>query len=143
MNERRIARLQEEIKARVAEILMREIADPKLGLVTVTRVELDREFTTCKVYWSVLGDDAARTRSAATLARARSFVQREVGNGLRTRTVPRLTFVFDESIAGAIRIQNLLRELNAERPAQEGAGPDVSEDPPAGDGPPPASPDTD
>ena len=47
MNERRIKRLQEQIKVRIAEILQREVADRKIGMVTITRVELDREFTIC------------------------------------------------------------------------------------------------
>jgi len=48
MNERRIQRLQEQIKQRLAEVLQRDIADPKLGLVTIARVELDAEFTICR-----------------------------------------------------------------------------------------------
>ena len=76
MNDRRLARLQEQIKASVATIVLRDLADPKLGLVTITRVELDREFTQCKVFWSVLGDDKVRARSAAALQRARGYVQR-------------------------------------------------------------------
>lgn len=115
MNERRIARLQEQIKARIAEVLMRELADPGLGLVTITRVELDREFLNCRAYWSVLGDDKQKAKSGQTLQRARAFVQREVGSALHTRTVPHLQFVFDESIAGVIRMQQLLHELKQQR----------------------------
>ncbi|GAB4137021.1 MAG: 30S ribosome-binding factor RbfA [Planctomycetota bacterium] len=131
MNERRIARLQEQIKARIAEVLMREIADPGLGLVTVTRVELDREFLNCKAYWSVLGDGRSRARSEQVLRRATAFVQREVARVLHTRTVPKLRFVFDESIAGAIEMQQLLRNLEAERRARESrrGGPASGSDP--------------
>jgi ribosome-binding factor A len=121
MNDRRIARLQEQIKARIAEILLRELQDPKLGLVTVTRVVLDREFTQCKCYWSVIGDAQQRQRSHGALQRARGFVQREVGKDLHTRTVPRLEFVFDESIAGAIKMQTLLDSVRSEREAAERA----------------------
>ena len=86
MNERRIARLQEQIKHRLAEILQRDLADPKLGLVTITRVELDKEFTQCKAYWSVIaptGQEArARKDSQNVLQRARGFCQREMGKVL-------------------------------------------------------------
>lgn len=117
MNERRLARLQEQIKERLAELLQREIADPKLGLVTITRVELDSEFTVCKAYWSVLaptsiGEQKAKKDSEGVLQRARGLLQREVGRGLHTRTIPRLEFVHDAGIAGAIRINKLLQELN-------------------------------
>jgi ribosome-binding factor A len=137
MNERRIQRLQEQIKQRLAEVLQRDIADPKLGLVTVARVELDAEFTVCKAYWSVIatgpgGEARAKATSAEALARARGFCQREVGKSLATRTVPRLEFVFDEGIGGGIRINRLLRELQQEREQK-----DLPTDP----GKPPTSPD--
>jgi len=120
MKERRIQRLQEQIKARVAEIVMHELADPKIGLVTIARIELDKEFTVCKVFWSVLGDDKQRARTNGALQRARGFVQREVGYSLHTRTVPHLEFVFDESIAGVIRMQQVIGDLKKEREARTG-----------------------
>lgn len=136
MNERRIHRLQEQIKQRLAEVLLRDIADPKLGLVTITRVELDAEFTQCKAYWSVLaptaaGEAKAKANSAEVLARARGFCQREVGKTLNTRTVPHLVFVFDEGISGAVRMNRLLAELQAEREHKP-----VVDDPEAGKTPP-------
>ena len=120
MNERRISRLQEQIKQRLAEVLLRDIADPKLGLVTITRVELDSEFTHCKAYWSVMapGTEAevkARAQSEAVLRRARGLCQREIAKAVNTRTTPHLEFVFDESIAGAIKLNRLLSELQQER----------------------------
>jgi ribosome-binding factor A len=133
VNDRRLQRLQEQIKARIAEILLRDLQDPKLGLVTVSRVELDREFTQCTVYWSALGGDRERRRTQAALHRARSFVQRAVGETLHTRTVPRLLFEFDPSIAGAIKMQGLLGELQRERQARTGEAQ-------APEGPPPDQP---
>ena len=140
MNERRLARLAEQIKQRLAQVLQRDLADPKLGLVTISRVELDKEFTQCKAYWSVIApngkEDAARRASAEVLERATGFCQREVGAVLHTRSVPQLQFVFDEGIGGAIRMQELLKELN---PQTEQPEPEVDE-PPSDpqDGPPSA-----
>ncbi len=119
MNERRIARLQEQIKARVAQVISRDMADPRRGLITITRVKLDREMVTCKVYWSVFGDAKERARNERMLNHAARFIQHEVAGVLTTRTVPRVQFEFDESILGAIRIDNILRELREEREARE------------------------
>jgi ribosome-binding factor A len=119
MNERRLARLQQQIKHRLAELLQRELADPKLGMVTITRVELDGEFTQCLAYWSVIGDEAQRQRSAGVLARARGRCQRAMASAISTRTVPHLEFVHDAGIAEAIRINKLMAELRAEREARE------------------------
>jgi ribosome-binding factor A len=123
MNERRIARLQEQIKQRLAEILQRDLADPGLGLVTITRVELDSEFTVCKAYWSVIGPPHARRDNEAVLQRARGFCQREMAKGLHTRTVPTLEWVFDEGLAGGMRVNELMRELREEREARGPADP--------------------
>ncbi len=138
MNERRIARLQEQIKQRLAQLLQRDLADPKLGFVTISRVALDPEFTVCKAYWSVLaptsvGEDKARMQSAEVLARARGMLQREMGKGLATRTVPRLEFLFDEGIGGAVRVNRLMSELQQERESRP------SPDAPPTDAPPPSA----
>jgi ribosome-binding factor A len=140
MNERRIARLQEQIKQRLAEILQRDLADPKLGMVTITRIQLDAEFTHCKAYWSVfapssVGEARARAASEAVLDRARGFCQREVGKSLNTRTIPRLEFVFDEGIAGAIRVNQLLKDLQPNRPADPDAPAGADSDAPPSDSP--------
>lgn len=123
MNPRRIARLQEHIKHRIAEVLQRDLADPRHGLITITRVEVDKEFTTCKAWWSSLGGESDRAADARFLRRATPYIQRALGEALNTRTVPRLTFHHDESIAGAIRMQGLLAELRQER--EERRGPDA------------------
>lgn len=124
MNDRRIARLQEQIKERLAEILLRDLADPKLGMVTITRVVLDTEFTHCKAYWSVLGtagvsDDKVRKDSQGVLGRARGLCQREVGKTLHTRTIPHLEFIYDAGIAGGIQMNKLLADLAHERELRE------------------------
>jgi ribosome-binding factor A len=142
VNERRLARLQEQIKQRLAEVLQRDLADPKLGLVTITRIELDAEFTICKAFWSVLAPNPAaeakaKANSAAALSRARGFCQREIGQALDTRTVPRLEFLFDEGIGGAVRMNQLLDELKQERAAREGTPPPDASDP--GKTPPPSA----
>ena len=107
-------------------VLQRDLADPKLGLVTISRIELDKEFTQCKAYWSVIApngkEQAARRASAEVLERATGFCQREVGAILHTRSVPQLKFVFDEGVSGAVRMQELLKELNPSDDGGDGDG---------------------
>ncbi len=135
MNERRIARLQEQIKQRVAEVVAHEMADPRVGIVTITRVKLDREMATCKVFWSVIGDEKARRRNEAVLVHARRYVQHEVAEILHTRSVPQVQFLFDESIEGVQRVTGILHRLKQEREAREGeAGSEGTGDAGASDG---------
>jgi len=119
MNERRIARIEQQIKERVATLLLHEVADPRVGFVTISRVEVDKEMQRCIVYWSILGDDKARKLTDDALRNATGFLRREVAAVLHTRTVPKLEFRHDDSVTGAIEMQNLLDGLREEREARE------------------------
>ena len=131
MNERRIARIERQIKERIANVLIHEIADPRMGFVTISRVEVDKEMQKCVVYWSLLGDDTRRRLSEAALANATGFVRKEVARVLHTRTVPVLEFRFDESVAGAERMRGLLDELRLERGDPDPADPNAADPDPA------------
>nr|HMQ23391.1 30S ribosome-binding factor RbfA [Planctomycetota bacterium] len=115
-NDRRIARLESLVRERLAELLQREVKDPRLGFVTVQRVELDREITRAKVFWSVYGDENVRRTTARALASATRFLTREVAAVLTTRHAPRLEFYFDESIEGMIRLEQLFDEVRRDEP---------------------------
>ena len=65
-----------------------------------------------------VGEAKAKTQSAEVLTRARGMLQREMGKGLATRTIPRLEFVFDEGVGGAVRVNRLLADLAKDRPPQ-------------------------
>ena len=136
MNERRIARIQQQIKARIATLLQHEIADPRLGFVTVSRVEVDKEMQRCVIYWSVLGSDSSRQLTEAALNNATGYLRREVAAVLHTRSVPKLEFRHDESVVGSIEMQNLLEGLRQEREDREGpdAGDEAGDE--AGEAPP-------
>jgi len=133
MDSRRVARLNKTIQARIAAVLLRDMKDPRLGFVTITRVEVDAELTKCRVYWSSLGNANERRLNEQALRHGRKFIQHEVGEILRTRTVPTLEFIFDESIEGAIRVTEILDELARERADDGGdasseSDPDTDED---------------
>ena len=119
---RRIARLEKLIKAKIARVLLRDMRDPRLGFITISRVVLDRELFRCKVYWSIIGDEKVRRLNEMALEHGRKFIQHEVAEVLSTRRVPRLEFLFDPSIAGSIRIQGIIDELNREREERERTG---------------------
>lgn len=115
MNERRVNRLESLIKEKVATVLLRDMADPRLGIITITRVKLDREMALCKIYWSVFGGEKEQKINERTLRHAAGFVRREIAAILNTRSVPAVEFVFDESVAGSLRVEAILKQLRAER----------------------------
>ena len=113
-------RVADQIRAEVATMIARDLHDPGLGFITITRVEVSPDLQHARVYYSALGDRAARTNSGKALERASSFMRRQIGQRLRLRRSPELAFVFDESIAQQDRIEQLLQELgNAPAAATE------------------------
>lgn len=140
MNERRQRRVESLLKERIAEIVDQELSDPRLGLVTITRIKVDRDLAVCNVFWTVLGDANAREQTDEVLRRAAGFVQREVAPILRTRSMPRIKFLYDSDLEEAMRVESLMEQLRAERaeapPAVSEPESDRGEDEPtAGDTP--------
>ena len=108
----RIPKVEEAIKETVALILQRELKDPRVGLVTVTRVKATPDLQHALVFFSVLDAEQADLTQAG-LTRAAPYVRRLLGERLRLRFTPELKFHFDPSVEGGIRVQKI---LNATKP---------------------------
>jgi ribosome-binding factor A len=111
----RPARVGEEIRQEISLLLSREVQDPGLGFVTVTRVTVSPDLLLARIFYTLLGDAAARTATAKALGRATPFLRRQLGRRLRLRRVPELMFQFDESIENQARIEKILIDLAEER----------------------------
>jgi len=110
---RRPERLGEQIREEVARIIASELKDPRLGFVTVTRVELSADLRHARVLVGVLGSEADRSRTLAVLAQAAGFVRREIGRRIRMRFAPEVEFRHDPGLEGTDRVARLLGELGA------------------------------
>lgn len=118
---RRNERLAEEIREEAARIIGSGLKDPRVGFVTVTRVELAADLRTARVFVGVLGDAAERDKTLAALGQARGFLRRELGRRLRVRHTPELVFRYDTGLDATDRVARLLEETRTEDPE---AGPD-------------------
>jgi ribosome-binding factor A len=105
-------RIGDQIRAEVAELLSRELQDPGLGFVTITRVHVTADLQIARIYYTTMGDDRARRRTAEALQRARPFIRRSIGSRLRLRRVPEIEFNFDESIEQHERLERLIQEIH-------------------------------
>ncbi|MBM4043283.1 MAG: 30S ribosome-binding factor RbfA [Planctomycetes bacterium] len=114
MPNRRAARVAERIREDVSLFLLRDLRDPRLELVTITRVEATDDLKHATVYFSVLGDEAKRRTAERGLASARGLIRSRVAKGLGLREAPDLAFEFDPSIAKAIELSRLLDQVGAE-----------------------------
>jgi len=111
----RPSRVGDQIRAELAELLAREVHDPGVGFVTITRVDVTPDLQQARAYYTRLGDEKARRESARALTRATPFLRRQVGQRLRLKRVPELQFFFDESIEKGDRIERIIQEINLER----------------------------
>lgn len=110
---RTIARLEAQIQRRAAHCLQFEVADPRAGLITITAVDLSKDLSTARILYSVLGDEAERSKAEHMLTQAGGFIQRQVARVLSTRTVPHMRWVYDDTVAEAARLDRLIREARA------------------------------
>ena len=109
-------RVADQLRSEIGTLLMREVHDPGIGFVTLTRVQVTADLQTARVFYTVLGDDTARRNSAKALLRATPFLRRQIGHNLRLKRTPELRFIYDESVAGQDRIEQLLQEIHAADP---------------------------
>ena len=108
--------MADQIRGELASLLAREVHDPGVGFVTLTRVRVTPDLQQAHVYYTALGDEKSRRNTERALARATGFLRRQIGARLRLKRTPELTFHYDESIAGQDRIEQLLSEIQT-RPA--------------------------
>lgn len=119
MTGRRPERLAGAIREEVARMLASELKDPRLGFVTVTRVELAHDLSHARVHVGVLGDEAERRKSLDALRSAAGWVRRELGRRLRVRHSPEIDFRYDKGIDATDRVARLLRDVEAADGTQE------------------------
>jgi ribosome-binding factor A len=106
-------RVADQIRGELGQLLARDVHDPGIGFVTITRVQVTADLQQARVFYTSLGDATAQHNSARALDRAAPFLRRQIGSRLRLRRVPELTFFVDESIAGQDRIEQLLKEIRS------------------------------
>jgi ribosome-binding factor A len=108
-------RIGDQIRSELALLIAREVHDPGVGFLTLTRVKVTPDLQLARVFYTSLGDDKAQRETARALRRAAPFLRRQLGQRIRLRRVPELEFFYDESIAQNDRIEQILQELKAER----------------------------
>jgi ribosome-binding factor A len=111
-------RVAEEFREILAEEIPR-LKDPRVGFVTVTRVEVSPDLRRATVYYTVLGQDRDHKATRAGLRSARSHLRGVLGHQVRMKFTPDLEFEEDVGLAQVERVSELLREIGAQRSAEE------------------------
>jgi len=121
---KRILRVREAVRRELGLILDRKMNDPRVGMVTVTRVDLSDDLKYAKVFVSLFGDPEEKETVRRILMKARRFIRVELSQSLRMRTAPELSFLLDDSSEDYLRIDKVLKQIHAEDPEPEGTDED-------------------
>ncbi|MDQ3149500.1 MAG: 30S ribosome-binding factor RbfA [Chloroflexota bacterium] len=113
----RTDRLDSQIRQELADLLHREMKDPRIGFATITRVETARDLGTAKVWVSIMGTDDEREETMKALTDAAPWLRRQLGGRLTLRHIPQLAIRHDNSIEAGDRVLRLLREIEQEGPS--------------------------
>lgn len=110
----RIEKLQELIKQEMSKMLLNDLKDPRIGFVTVTGVEMTGDLREAKIFVSVMGDGDKVKNSLDGLNSALGFIRREIGQRIRLRFTPEISFALDTSLDYGDHIQKLLLQVEGE-----------------------------
>lgn len=116
-------RVGELIQAELAHLLLRDLKDPRLGMATVSRVEVSADLRYARVYISRMGNEAEQQATLDGFQRATGFIRGQLGKRLKLRYIPQLTFELDTAIAYGVKISKILHDLASPDPA---VGPESS-----------------
>lgn len=104
----RTLRVAEQIQRELADLIRLEVKDPRVGMVTLTDVEVAADYGHAKVFFTTFGDDVQIKAAAAGLNHAAGFLRHELGARIKLHSIPQLHFIYDESIERGIRLSQLI-----------------------------------
>ncbi|SFH61719.1 30S ribosome-binding factor RbfA [Modicisalibacter xianhensis] len=127
---KRTDRVADQLQQELAVLIQREIKDPRLGMVTVSGVNVSRDLGYADVYVTLLGDDDAERikENLAVLKRAAGFLRSQIAQRIKLRHVPELRFHYDESVARGHKLSSLIDQAVESDRARSGNDDTSSED---------------
>ena len=128
MSHSRPERVADQIREEITVLLARNVQDPGVGFITVTRVKVTADLQHARIFYTSMGpeggdDVKARRETVKALARVNPYLRRQIAQRINLRRAPELEFFYDDTIAGAARIEELLHEVAEERRQYELANP--------------------
>ncbi|HHU61869.1 MAG: 30S ribosome-binding factor RbfA [Bacillota bacterium] len=115
----RYKRIAEEVKREISAIVAKEVKDPRLGMISITDVDVSRDLSIAKVYFSMLGSEEEREITLEGLNRARGFIRSELAKRLQLRHTPEIKFLFDGSLEQGAKMDALLKSLKQDSTKEE------------------------
>lgn len=108
-------RVQVALKKEISSIIHEELKDPRIGFITITRVDVTPDLRYARIYFSILGEDETKQQSLEGLKSAAGFIRRLIGQRLNLRFVPEIVFIRDDSIEYSIELEKRLNQLQKDK----------------------------
>lgn len=119
----RSVRVAEQIHQELAQLISREVKDPRIGMVTLTSVDITPDYAYATVHFTVLpSDDETVARTLEGLRRSAGFMRSQMGRRVRIHTNPELRFVHDRSVERGVGLSRLIDEANSVRASDDDGG---------------------
>lgn len=112
----RSRRIAEQIQRELSEIIRLELKDPRVGMITLTDVEVSQDHAHARVFFTLLGDAAKIKDTGEALQHAAGFIRSELAHRIKLRTVPQLQFKYDVSVERGMRLTRLIDDALASDP---------------------------
>lgn len=110
----RMQRVSELIRRELATVIDREMDDPRVRFVSVTKVDVSKDLRTAKVYVTQIDAAAGATLDMGSLQKASGFLRKRLADTLTLKSIPALTFIYDNSIERGVRLTRLIEQAAAE-----------------------------
>jgi ribosome-binding factor A len=115
----RLGRIADQIQRDLADLIRSELKDPRVGMITLTGVEVSNDYRHAKIIFTTLGGPEVVLQTQQGLQRASGFLRSQLAGGLTLRIIPELHFVYDDSVERGVRLSKLIDEAVASAPSLE------------------------
>ncbi|MSQ69688.1 MAG: 30S ribosome-binding factor RbfA [Betaproteobacteria bacterium] len=112
-NQQRLRRIADQIQRELSEIIRDELKDPRVGMITLTGVEVSPDLAHAKIFFTRFGDAESLAQSTEGLGRASGFLRSMLGKRITLHSTPELHFVYDESVERGVRLSRLIDDAVA------------------------------
>ncbi|MDO8602310.1 MAG: 30S ribosome-binding factor RbfA [Candidatus Omnitrophota bacterium] len=121
----RSERVEGQLKKEISRILQEDLKDPRIGFVTIARIDLTGDLRYARIYFSILGDDAAKEESLKGIKSAIGFIRKLIAERMNLRYVPELYFKLDNSLEYSINLEKTFERIKNERKESQGGDKEV------------------
>ena len=115
MSSQRPGRVQEAIRQETSKIVHVEMKDPRIGFITITKVDLTKDLRYARIYFSILGEDKAKKLALKGLNSAKGYIKGLLADRIKLRFMPEIVFAIDESLEHAKHIYDILDQIKKEK----------------------------